>query len=376
MRKITIIGAGIAGLTTAIALKQKGLEVEVFDQTPGFAESGSGINLAINAMQVFKRMGLYDDIIGEAHHITSINLMTKSLRYLNKVSLEKFEAEHKVKSVAIHRAKLHEILLRHVGSAHIHLNKRLKSVKPVPGGTKLCFEDGKIHWADIVIGADGIRSVVRQSIFANSGLRDAGQICWRGISNTKIHVKHRGELNEIWGVGKRFGFVHIGPDQIYWFGLMNKTRFLAEQPDYLDLFADYHSTVKSIIAGTTREKVLQNEILDLNPLDDWHKGNICLVGDACHATTPNLGQGAVQAIESALALSICLEQEANIQLAFERYQRIRMPKANKIVKMSWDLGKIAQLDNPRMCKLRNFLVRFTPDVVMDNLNRTLFALNY
>lgn len=341
MKKITIIGAGIGGLTTAIALKQKGFEVEVFESTPEFKKVGSGINLATNAMLVYKRLGIYDTIVRNAHISNSMNLRTKNLGFLTAINLTKIEKEFDTKTVAIHRATLHHILIQHLDDVNIHHHKKLKTLKQSNGKVELSFEDGTTHSTEIVIGADGIHSAVRKSIFNNTTLRDAKQICWRGISKAKINPKHKGELNELWSKGKRFGFVHITKNEIYWFALINKKKFINKNIDLQELFSDYYPPIKSIIEETPKKDILCNELWDLKPINKWYHNNVCLLGDAAHATTPNMGQGAVQAIESALALSICLEEETSIESAFSRYQNIRKEKANYVTQTSWKIGKLA-----------------------------------
>jgi 2-polyprenyl-6-methoxyphenol hydroxylase-like FAD-dependent oxidoreductase len=240
----------------------------------------------------------------------------------------------------------------------------------------LTFEDGTKHNAEIVVGADGIHSNVRKSIFKNTELRDAAQVCWRGISNAKIDKKYQVELNEIWGKGNRFGFVHVTKEQTYWFALINKSKFKTKEEDLLKIFLDYPQIVKDIIAETKQNDILCSEIWDLKPINKWYKGNVCLLGDAGHATTPNMGQGAVQAIESAMALSICLKEEKTIKEAFWKYEKIRKEKANKITKTSWFLGKIAQSDSLIICLLRNFILKIIPKYITEKQSEHLFELNY
>ena len=375
MKKITIIGAGIGGLTTAIALKLKGFEVEIFEKTIAFGEAGSGINLSINAMQVYKRLGIYQDILKEANPLNSMNVRAKNLALLMSSKLGRFEKFYQVKAVAIHRARLHEILLRSLGDVPIHLNKKLKSLNQTHEKVHLQFEDGTAHLADIVIGADGIHSITRQFIVDNAVLRDAQQVCWRGISTVKIDEKFRGELNEIWGKGNRFGFVHLNRNQLYWFALIDK-KYYTDKTSILEVFSSYHPMINKIIKGSPQENILLNEIWDLEPLSKWHKGNVCLLGDACHATTPNMGQGAVQAIESAMALSICLEEVHNVEQAFNRYQTIRKEKAHHVTNTSWKIGKIAQANNSLVVLFRNLFLKMTPSSVADKANKRLFELNF
>ncbi len=363
-------------MTTAIALIQKGFEIEIFESAPAFKKAGSGINLAINTMQVYNQLGIADEIYTHANHTTSMNARKKDFSFLTQTRLDKFEKEYGVKTVAIHRSALHDILLNNIGKTKIHLNKKLKSLEQKANKVYLNFEDGSTFESDIVIGADGIHSAVRKSLFTDTQLRDAAQVCWRGISDAQIAKQHLKELNEVWGRGNRFGFVHIQKDKVYWFALKSKKDFTRKNEDLLEIFNDYHPTVLKIIKETPKEAIIFNEIWDLKPIDTWHKGNVCLVGDAAHATTPNLGQGAVQAIESAMALSICLKDEEDIQKAFENYQGIRKKKANQVVKISWFIGKIAQSNSRIICGLRNVLSKITPASIAEKQSKKLFDLIY
>ena len=376
MKKITIIGAGIGGLTTAIALKQQGFEIEIFENSSAFKKAGSGINLAINAMQVYKKLGVYDDILQNANYTNSMKARTKNLGILTAASFKKFEEIFHAKTVAIHRATLHKILVKHIGNSQIHLNKKLKHLEQSNGKVYLFFEDGTRNTAEILIGADGIHSAVRKSIFDNTELRDAEQICWRGISTAKIDKKYKEELNEIWGQGNRFGFVPITDEKIYWFALIDKKDFKTKDIDLPTVFSDYHQIVKDIIKSTPKNEIICNEIWDLKPMDQWYKENVCLLGDSGHATTPNMGQGAGQAIESAMALSICLKEESNVTDAFKKYQNIRFKKVNHIIKTSWMIGKLAQSNNSIVCMMRNFILKMTPKFMTEKQSERVLKLNF
>ncbi len=377
--KITIIGAGIGGLTAAIALQQKGFEVEIFETSKAFKKAGSGINLAANAMQIYKRLGVYEAIVNAGSYTNVMLVTDQNLKTISKINLVEAEKIYNVKTIAIHRATLHEILLDKLIDVPIFLDKKLKTVVQQNKQVDLSFEDGSTHTASLVIGADGIHSVVRKSIVKNTNLRIAKQVCWRGIVKIDTPEKYKTELNELWGRGKRFGFVHITKEEVYWYALANyknnyKTEFENLKLD--EFYSDFHPLVQKIIATTLKNDIILNEMMDLKPISTWYAKNVCLIGDAAHATTPNMGQGACQAIESAFVLAKCLSDEKTIALAFKRLEKIRKITAKKVVKTSWLVGKMAHLENSFGIQLRNQLIKLMPQKIIQKQSYALFKLDY
>ena len=377
--KISIIGAGIGGLTTAITLKQKGFEVEIFEASKDFRKAGSGINLAINAMQVFKRLGIYEEITSSASYTKSLLITDEKLNIITKVNLENAEIAFKSKTYAIHRATLHTILLNRLKGVKIHLNKKLKSLSQTNDEVNFTFEDKTSYSSNVLIGADGIHSVVRKSIIKNTELRITKQVCWRGIVKVDISKKYQTELNELWGKGKRFGFVHINENEVYWYALANyKTDYKKEfsNVNLRELFSNFNPLIKKIISKTDKSNIIFNEMMDLKPISSWHHKNVCLIGDASHATTPNLGQGACQAIESAYVIADCLSTEKNTQSAFKKLEKVRKKNAEKIISTSWTVGKMAHLENRFGMFLRNNLMRLMPKKLTEKQSTSMYKLNY
>ena len=374
MKTIAIIGGGIGGLTTAIALRKRGFEVEVFETASVFKDVGSGINLGINATQIFQKLGLYDDVVKEGNIIHRMKATNKKLQPITISEFENAEKKFGVKNVTIHRYVLHKILLEALVGVTIHLNKQLLSLKNKENAVHLEFKDGTKATFDLVIGADGIHSAVRQSIFDNTSLRDANQVCWRGISQTNIDNKYNSELNEVWDKGKRFGFVQINPNEIYWYALIDKDKFeKGMKPS--NVFNDYHKDIQNILGNTTADKIIFSEIWDLKPFNNWHKGNVCLLGDAAHATTPNMGQGACQAIESAYVLANSLAENSDTSEAFKASQSQRIKRTHYIVNTSWKLGKLAQSNNRFIIFLRNTIMKALTNSMKEKQSNKLFNVS-
>ncbi len=373
--EIDIIGAGIGGLTTAIALEQKGFQIRIFEQAEKIKPVGAGIILANNAMQVYEKLGLRKVIEEHGNPITSMNITKANLKPFSKIDLSYFERKHHVKNIAIHRGTLQQILIDNLKSTKINLNHKLINVVENTNKYSLKFENGENIRSSILIGADGLRSKVRQSLFPNSNIRNANQICWRGVIDYSLPLKYRNELNEAWGKSDRFGFVQIAENKVYWYALKSfkKDKKELSVNNIENYFDKYDSVIQNIISSTKKENINTSEISDLELTNIWHKEHVCLIGDSAHATTPNMGQGACQAIEDAFVLSECLDTyETN--KAFEEFQKLRLLKAHQVVKASWLIGKMAHLSNPVLIALRNQMIRLTPSFINRKQNEKIFQL--
>lgn len=377
--KVTIIGAGIGGLTLAIALKKKGIDFEIFEAAPEFKHIGAGIAIAINAMQIYQRLGIEKKIANAGNRMVGMHITNAQLKPISVTNIEDFEKTYKLINIALHRANLHEVLLSELENAPIHLGKKLASVKQKDGVIDLTFEDGSTHQTNLLVGADGINSAVRNFIFPGIQKRLAKQICWRGVANFELEKEYSNIPREVWGLGQRFGIVPIGKKSVYWYACANYKKDAMEEfknRPLTEVFSQFNPLVQQIIQATPKDAIITSELADLEPIENWHQGNICLLGDAAHATTPNMGQGANQAIESAWVLADCLSKEKDIQKAFAQYQQIRKAKANTITNTSWQIGKIAHLENSFLAMLRNGFFAMTPSSLAQKQLGKLFELNY
>jgi 2-polyprenyl-6-methoxyphenol hydroxylase-like FAD-dependent oxidoreductase len=372
-KPICIIGAGIGGLTTALSLQKRGLSIQIFESAPEIKPVGAGIILANNAMQVFQKLGLQSLIENAGNKISMMKITDEQLNPLQVVDLLVYEKQYGVSNVAIHRGELQKILANAVGYENIHLSKRLENIEEHTG-FKLKFEDGNETFADILIGADGIKSKVREQLFAKGSIRDAKQTCWRGIANLELKTKYTKEINEAWGKGRRFGFVKIAPNKVYWYALIKKSTS-DSSTDLRELFKAFHPDILEVITTTPASHITTSDIIDLSPINIWQKSNVCLVGDAAHATTPNLGQGACQAIEDAHVLGQLLDKKMPLSEVFKNYERLRIKKAHYIVRTSWTLGKLAHIENSLGVWLRNYVLKLTPTAANKQQMDKIFKLN-
>ena len=371
---INIIGAGIGGLTTALILKQRGLNVNIFESSTEIKPVGAGIILANNAMQVFQKLGIQAKIENAGNEISFMKITDSQLKSLSVVSLSEYEQKYNVSNIAIHRGELQKILANEIGFDRINLSKRLSKIEKADL-FKLTFEDNSTFESRLVIGADGIKSVVRNQLFEKGTLRNPNQICWRGICEIDLLQKYQNELNEAWGKGKRFGFVKISDKKVYWYALANSKNLEPSTVNLIEFFSEFHFDILNIISATKKEQIVVSDIIDLKPIDKWQDENVCLIGDAAHATTPNLGQGACQAIEDAYVLGKLLDSGLEIQNTFAEYENLRRKKAHTIVNTSWTVGKMAHIENKFGIWLRNFAMKNMPKSANKKQLDMIFNLN-
>lgn len=372
--KVAIIGAGIAGLTMAIALKRANIPFVIYEATKEIKPVGAGIAIANNAMQVYRYLGVADQLNERGVRISTVKLTDFKLNLLNSTDLTPYEQQYKLANIAIHRSELHQVLLNAIDRENVVLGKRIQNIeKRADGLYELTFTDNSKATHEYVIGADGIRSQVRQFVFGDHPLRDAKQVCWRGVLDFDLPPTHNHVALEGWGKGKRFGFVKLDSKQVYWYFLVDEDKYI-KQPELKDHLSDCAPLVAQMITQTPPSEIHIDKIYDLQLMQQWYKDKVCLIGDAAHATTPNLGQGACQAIEDVYVFSRLLEQYT-LDEALQKFPVIRRKKAHSIVRNSWQLGQIAQLSNPVLVAARNTAFKALPAFLKDKQMKEMFELD-
>lgn len=204
-------------------------------------------------------------------------------------------------------------------------------------------------------------------MFPEVSLRYSGYTAWRGVVATRDEAA-LGITSESWGCGSRFGIVRVDQERVYWFATANApagiSQTAAERKSFLrQRFRGWHHPVELLLESTPDGEILHNDIYDLKPIEHWSKERVVLLGDAAHPTTPNMGQGACMAIESSVVLARCLSQEGDLPRALRRYETERMSRTAWITDQSWKIGRLGQLENRLACRVRDFLLRITPDRV-------------
>jgi 2-polyprenyl-6-methoxyphenol hydroxylase-like FAD-dependent oxidoreductase len=360
--RIIIVGGGIGGLTTAIALSKVGIDAQVYERAPELREVGAGIGLASNALRALDALGL-----GRAIRSQSLGGVQGGIRNPKGEVLMAIPTDGLTKQIGavavMHRAELLEELAREVGPERLHLGRTCTGFEQDQNGVVARFHNGETARGDALIGADGLRSVVRTQLFGNPPVCYSGYTAWRAV--VEFDGGHNHGIGETLGRGRRFGIVPMSRGRVYWFATNNAAEGErdpeGQTKDVLSrLFRGWHEPIETLISATNEAAILRNDIDDMDPLPDWRQGRVALLGDAAHPMTPNLGQGACQAIEDSVVLAVSLKKHANIESALLDYQLRRAPRTRKFVMHSRWLGIIAQRQNPLLCWLRDSAMRATP----------------
>jgi len=344
LSKVAIVGGGIGGLTAALALLRQGIDVDVYEQAPELREVGAGVQISSNGTRVLYALGLQDAVervssIPTAKEIRLWNTgQTWKLFDLGAVSLELYGFPY----VLMHRRDLHGILAEGIGRLKpdaLHLGMRCIDVAQSDRSVTLSFATGEMMEAPVAIGADGVHSQVRASLFGAGAAQFTGCIAWRGIvpmdrlppqiSRTcgtnwvgaGGHVVHyplrRGELMNFVGILERTDW------QVESWTIRGTTEELAN--DFRGWHADVHAIIRNI------DEPYKWALMVRPPMPRWTAGRVTLVGDACHPMLPLLAQGAVMALEDGLILARCLKAHADHATAFARYEAARRDRTDRAV---------------------------------------------
>jgi 2-polyprenyl-6-methoxyphenol hydroxylase-like FAD-dependent oxidoreductase len=381
--KVIIIGAGIGGLTTAIALKQRGIDYEVYEAAPQLKEVGAGIWVPTNAMNVFERLGIAEKIKRAGKLMEEICVGNYKGKIFQTISASEVVPLYGNGTTTIHRGKLQALLYEELDKNKVHTSKKLKHYREEGEKVTAYFEDQTSASGDLLLGADGIHSTVRSQLFGKMPLRYSGQTCWRAATDFKIPSSSSARMCELWGKGNgiRFAYSQMTETQVYFYATMKAPAGGKDQPgelkDFLkkeySLFGDL---AIEIIESATEEKIIRTDLFDLKPISAWTRGRIALLGDAAHATTPNLGQGGAQAIEDGYVMALSLSENKNIESALEKYQSVRYKKAIHVVNTSWQYGKMSNLNNRIAIAFRDFMMANAPKSMGDRMLKKIYELNY
>jgi 6-hydroxynicotinate 3-monooxygenase len=339
---IAVVGAGIGGLTAAACLLRLGLRVDVYEQAPQFAPVGAGIQLTANAMKALGGLGLIEQLRGvgfvpaafhsrewDTGNITNVLMMGQAL-----------EQRYGAPDLMIHRARLHAALAALIPRHRIHFGRKLVAIEQNQSTATLVFADGSRVEASLVVGADGIHSMVREALFGAEQPRFTGRVAYRTTYPTLLlNGMAVDERAKWWGPDRHVVhyFTTAGEDEIYFIAVVPEPDFQVEswstkgdKETLLAAFAGCHPQLRAIIAAAP--ELRKWALVERDPMPSWGNNGIVLLGDACHPMAPYMAQGAASAIEDAVVLARCLAQACcgKIQTALVAYAANRKERTARM----------------------------------------------
>ncbi|HCF2342581.1 FAD-dependent monooxygenase [Pseudomonas paraeruginosa] len=371
---VLIQGAGIAGLALAREFTKTGIDWLLVERASEIRPVGTGITLAGNALAALSSTLDIERLFRRGMPLAGIHVYAHDgARLMSMPSSLSGEARG---GLALQRHELHAALLDGLDETRILTGVSVVEILDGPEHERVTLSNGTRLECSLVVGADGIRSSLRRYVWPGATLRHSGETCWR------LMVPHRledaGQAGEVWGHGKRLGFIQVSPGELYVYATLKVRREDPEDeegfvtPRRLALHYEDFRGIGANIAGLipSATAMVHNDLEEL-PGASWHRGRVVLIGDAAHAMTPNLGQGAAMAAEDAFLLArlwrLAPRPETLILFQQQREARIEF-----IRKQSWLVGRLGQWESPWSVWLRNTAVRLVPDASRRRLHRRLF----
>jgi 6-hydroxynicotinate 3-monooxygenase len=343
---IAIVGAGMGGLAAAAALRRVGIDVNVYEQAAQFARIGAGIQIGCNAMKVLRELGLESRLRAQSFYPRSWNnrdWRTGAVKF-DMIFGESAEQRFGAPYLLAHRGDLHAALASTVPDECIRLNHRLVGLEEINDGVRLAFANGATAVADAVVGADGVHSVVRDTLFGVSPVNYTGRIAYRTTYPAALLGEQQiDDCTKWWGEDRHIVIYYVKPDrsEIYLVTSQPEPEFRIESwsakgdvGELRSAFTGFDRQVETVLAACP--DVHKWAIVDRESLARWADRNVTLLGDACHPMTPYMAQGAAMAIEDAAVMSRCLDgiDRDGIANAFRRFEASRVGRTTRVQQTS------------------------------------------
>ncbi|MDO3398826.1 FAD-dependent monooxygenase [Mycolicibacterium neoaurum] len=365
-QRFLVVGAGIAGLATAVALHRVGHDVRVIE---GRAESevgtGAGISIWPNALAALDVLGLGDEVRAAGGRVGAGAVRWRDGRWLRRPATDRMVRALGEPLMVIHRRALTDILAAALPAGTVTHDCAAARVRVTPETAGVVLSDGAVLDADAVIGADGVDSMVARNLNGTLAKRYAGYTAWRGIAEHALEPDLAGETL---GPGLEVGHVPLGTRHTYWFATQRAPQG-ATAPDgelaYLQqVFGEWPEPIPALLAATDPAAVLRNDLYDRARARRWSSGRAVIVGDAAHPMRPHLGQGGCQGLEDAAILAAMTAEDADLPAAFARFAAFRSPRVLALVREARAIGQIVNLRPPLLSAAASRASTLVPEALL------------
>ncbi|ORB26243.1 FAD-dependent oxidoreductase [Mycolicibacterium parafortuitum] len=337
---ISVIGAGIAGLSAAVALRRAGHEVSVIEQRAEVG-SGSGISLWPNALAALDAIGLGDAVRQAGGRVTAGAIRWRDGTWVRRPSAQRIVDALGEPLVVVRRSTLTDILRDALPVSAVHAGVAVTAVAATESSARITLADGRVREADAVVGADGVNSVVARTLNGPLRTRYVGYTAWRGVAACPLDPDLGGETL---APGTQVGHVPLGTSHTYWFAT-ERTPEGSTSPGgehaYLTAkLAGWAEPIPRLVAATDPADLLRNDLYDRGQATHWSRGRAVLIGDAAHPMRPHLGQGGCQALEDAAILARFVDLTPDLATAFHRFGAYRKGRVRRLVREAELIGRV------------------------------------
>ncbi|KPC64063.1 FAD-dependent monooxygenase [Streptomyces chattanoogensis] len=365
--KALVIGAGIGGLTCAVALRRVGIEVAVYERATELRAAGSGLSVMSNAVTALATLGIDLGLDKRGRVVESFTVLDHRGREIRDLPFKEVCEKAGAPSVCLSRSDLQEALLDAAADCPVRLGAVATGFETGDTGVTVRFEDGSSAHGDLLIGADGFHSAVRARLVGPETSQDSGYVCWLGIVPFRHPALAPGGVRHYWGSGQRFGLVDIGHGRAYWWGTTNMPAARSHawdgtKDEIAQAYAGWADEVRAVIEATPPGDILAVPSRDRTFLERWGEGPVTLLGDAAHPMLTTLGQGSAMAIEDAVVLAHTLAEPGardDLPLALRTYEDRRRDRTRAMVAASRSMSDLEQADTPERRKVRDDYFRLT-----------------
>jgi len=362
VRTALIVGAGIGGLAAGVALQRAGWRVRIFERSRNPRELGFALMLAPNALAALRELGLAEAVRERAATPVRAEIRQPGGRLLRRLDLGSAAPASGPRAMVALRPALHGALLDAVGADCIELNAEATAWITTASGVEVSFSAGEVATGDVLVGADGIGSIVRRTLHNDEPPPQSSRyVAVRGVAHDA--VRHLGDLDALsyLGTGVEAGVTRARATSIYWYLSLLAADVGAERDPRVVVerhAAAFDPQFKAI--ANASEDLRFDELMVRAPLDVWGKGAVTLLGDAAHPMLPHAGQGAAQALEDAVALGLVLGRNGPVDGALRRYEEVRGRRTRALVALGRRVASVTTTRNAFLISFRDAAVRLLP----------------
>lgn len=353
---VIVVGSGVAGLATTLSLSQIGLSVRLCERATAPRDQGGALLLWSNATRVLERLGLADAVARYGTILKHTEFRDWRGNTLWTLPVDDLGREHGAPSIVIPRSDFIRVLFEAL-SAEVHFGWRFTHFVEERLGVAVHNDEGETLRAGALVGADGIHSLVRAQLMGESAPSQTGQIAWIGLSDFEHDRIPPGVAIATVGAGLRFWCAGLEGGRVYWYGIVKREHDVVDVGQLLELFSGAHEPIPDIIRATPIQTVVATPIQDRPPTPGWSQGRVTLLGDAAHPSTPDLGQGACQALESAATLASCCSASRSLIDAFQNYERRRFERAAAVSALARAVAQSSNLEHPVALRARDLAIQ-------------------